>query len=81
MLESSVRPIISGSVPVVGTVLVVSLSRWLRLCDREAGGGPCGRVNIVRNQAEVILSVIEGTQKRTPSDELSTTSASKENNG
>ena len=41
----------------------------------------CGRVNIARNQEEVILSVVEGTRKRMPSREQSTTSDSKENMG
>jgi hypothetical protein len=40
-----------------------------------------GRVNIVRNQAEVILSVVEGTRKSTLSCEPRTTSASKEDKG
>jgi hypothetical protein len=75
VLESSSRFIIS--------VLVETAveSRWLLLRDSEEGGEPCGRVNIVRNQAEVILRVIEGTQKSTPSREPSTTSASKEKRG
>lgn len=40
-----------------------------------------GRVNIARNQEEVILSVVEGTRNRMPSREQSTTSDSKENMG
>jgi len=76
VLESSSRLIISVSVETAVE------SRWLLLRDlEEAGGEPCGRVNIVRNQDEVILRVIEGTQKSTPSREPSTTSASKENRG
>jgi hypothetical protein len=56
--------------------------RWVLFHDRkEEGGEPCGRVNIVQNQAEVILSVIDGAEKSTPSRELSTMSASKENMG
>jgi hypothetical protein len=75
VLESSSRLIISVSVE------TAVASRWLPLRDREEGGEPCGRVNIVRNQDEVILRVIEGMQKSTPSREPSTTSASKENRG
>jgi hypothetical protein len=49
--------------------------------DREEDREPRRRVNIVRNRAEVILSVIEGTKKSMPSHELSTMSALKENMG
>jgi hypothetical protein len=86
MTSVSTRVVVSGVEALVEVgVAVVSMmeSRRLLFRGREEveGGGPCGRVNIVRNQAEVILSVVEGTRKRTPSRELRTTSALNENKG
>ena len=87
--ESSSRLMISVSTTAAEETVEAEVSpkgsRWFVLVVRERedvdGGEPCGRVNIVRNQADVILSVVEGTRKSTPSREPSTTSASKENNG
>ena len=65
--EASSRTMTSVSAAVLG---LATVSRGLMTRDREeVGGEPRGRVNIVRNQAEVILSVVEGTRKGTSSCE------------
>ena len=67
---------------------VSELEGW-RVCIRcllsygheEIGGKPYGKVNVAWNQVKVILSVVDGTQKRTLSREPSTTSTSNEKKG
>ena len=81
MRKSASRVLVSSSRPIISVSESAAVC-WVLFCDREEEGGePCGRVNIVQNQAGVILSVIEGTEKSTPLRELSTMSASKENMG